>query len=98
MEQGGVLTVSAGRDSGEVWVEIADTGPGISDSVLPHIFEPFFTTKSVGRGVGLGLSMVHGIVCEHQGRIDVDPGLGKGATFRMILPQAESVDAPPEES
>jgi len=96
MEHGGELTVAAGCDQGEVWVEIADTGPGIPASVMPHIFEPFFTTKSVGHGVGLGLSMVHGIIQEHQGRIDVEPGLGRGARFRMILPQAALVSESPE--
>jgi len=90
MDQGGNLTVTAGSDQGEVWVEITDTGPGISAAVLPHIFEPFYTTKSAGHGVGLGLSMVHGIVKEHHGRIDVEPGLGRGARFRIVLPEAES--------
>jgi two-component system, NtrC family, sensor kinase len=98
MEQGGELTITAGRDHDEVWVEIADSGPGIPASVLPHIFEPFFTTKSVGHGVGLGLSMVHGIVLEHQGRIDVASGSDRGAVFRMVLPQADSVGSPSEVS
>ncbi len=98
MEQGGELTIVAGHDQDEVWVEITDTGPGIPSSVMPHIFEPFFTTKSVGCGVGLGLSMVHGIIQEHQGRIDVDPGYGRGASFRMVLPHAESVDSTVEPS
>lgn len=98
MEQGGELTVTAGNDQREVWVEIADTGPGIPSDVLPQIFEPFFTTKSVGHGVGLGLSMVHGIVKEHQGRIDVEPGVGRGARFRMVLPEAGSASPAPEKS
>jgi PAS domain S-box-containing protein len=98
MEQGGRLTVTAGSADGEVWVEIGDTGPGIPAAVLPHIFEPFYTTKSAGHGVGLGLSMVHGIVQEHQGRIEVEPGLGRGARFRMVLPQAEPLATSQEQS
>lgn len=90
MEQGGELTVNAGHADGEVWVEIVDTGPGIPDAVLPHIFEPFYTTKRAGHGVGLGLSMVHGIVTEHRGRIDVQPGFGQGAQFKVVLPEAEA--------
>ncbi len=87
MPEGGTLSVRAGREAGEVWVEIADTGPGIPPEVLPHIFEPFFSTKSEGHGVGLGLSMVHGIVKEHGGRVEVEGGDGQGARFRLFLPE-----------
>ncbi len=88
MEGGGVLSVTAGGDAAEAWVEIRDSGPGIPESVLPHIFEPFYTTKNDGHGVGLGLSMVHGIVQEHGGHIDVDASTGRGARFRLVLPAA----------
>lgn len=73
---------------GKKWVtvEIADTGCGIAPEVREHLFEPFFTTKQVGHGVGLGLSITHGIVEDHAGRIDVESEPGRGATFRIWLP------------
>ena len=61
-------------------MEFHDNGEGISQENLPRIFEPFFSTKSDGHGVGLGLSMVYGIVREHRGEIDVDSKEGGGAT------------------
>ncbi|MCI4347155.1 MAG: ATP-binding protein [Thermoplasmata archaeon] len=76
----------------EDWVEIsiADTGPGIPDSVLPHIFEPFFTTKTDGRGTGLGLAICHGIVTSHGGTLSVGTVLGHGTTFTLRLPRTPS--------
>jgi len=67
-------------------VEIADNGNGISAEVLPRIFDPFFTTKAVGVGMGLGLSICHGIVAAHGGNIDVESELGRGTRFRVLLP------------
>ncbi len=94
MPEGGRLEIACGRDpGGEVWVEVRDTGSGIAPEVLPLIFEPFFSTKSAVQGVGLGLSMVYGIVSEHRGRIDVDSEPGKGSTFRITLPPAEAAQA-----
>ncbi|MGC1818275.1 MAG: PAS domain S-box protein, partial [Casimicrobiaceae bacterium] len=68
---------------------VADTGPGIAPRVLERMFEPFFTTKEVGRGSGMGLATVHGIVHEHGGHVLVDTASGRGATFRVLLPALE---------
>jgi PAS domain S-box-containing protein len=73
-----------------VRLEISDTGTGIPSEVLPHIFEPFFTTKAKGQGVGLGLSMVYGIVQAHRGEIEAESRSGGGATFRLRFPSTAS--------
>jgi PAS domain S-box-containing protein len=67
-------------------LSVADQGPGIAAPVLEHIFEPFFTTKEVGRGSGMGLATVHGIVHEHEGHVVVDSTPGAGSRFRVLLP------------
>ena len=71
---------------------VTDSGTGIPDHVLEHMFDPFFTTKEVGVGSGLGLSLVHGIVTNADGAIDVATTLGKGTTFTVYL--RRSGDAP----
>lgn len=88
MPQGGELAIRGGCDPGSdrVWVRIADTGTGISPQDMPHIYEPFFTTKSESFGVGLGLSMVYGIIREHQGEISVQSEESKGTEFCISLP------------
>jgi PAS domain S-box-containing protein len=67
-------------------ITIEDTGHGIDEETKEKIFEPFFTTKEVGKGTGLGLSMVYGIIQQHEGYIDVQSELGKGAMFSIYLP------------
>ncbi|TKC81421.1 sensor histidine kinase [Trinickia terrae] len=86
IEGHGSITLRTGQDPGHVWVEIEDTGKGISPEYLGRIFDPFFTTKPVGVGTGLGLSISYGIVKQHGGRIDVESELGKGSRFRVVLP------------
>jgi len=73
---------------------VADTGTGIDPQVIERIFDPFFTTKSVGAGTGLGLSLVHGIVADLGGGIDVENQPGAGAAFTVFLPQHGTVCAP----
>ena len=76
----------------QVVVEVRDNGPGIAPEVLPRIFDPFFTTKNVGVGMGLGLSICHGIITDHGGSIAVEPQLpGGGACFRVTLPVTKQV-------
>jgi len=91
MPEGGEVTIRSGRMSAvEVWVEVSDTGVGIPAEVRGRIFEPFFTTKAAERGTGLGLAVVHGIVTQHGGRMEVTSEPGAGSTFRVVLPSSSS--------
>ena len=110
MPEGGTLEISLARRTlasplrtrlsevapGE-WavLEVADTGEGIPAAVIDRIFEPFFTTKRAGRGTGLGLALVHTIVGEHGGAIDVASEVGRGTTFTVWLPRVEATGAAP---
>lgn len=88
MEKGGTLTVMAQRAPKEGFVEVvvSDTGCGIPEEHLGQIFEPFFTTKEDSKGVGLGLAVVYGIISRHGGDIQVESTVGRGTTFRVLLP------------
>jgi signal transduction histidine kinase len=87
---GGSVTIGVERSGRELVVSVADTGPGIPREQLPHVFERFWKArKKQGVGLGLGLSIAKLLVEAHGGRIWVESELGKGATFRFTLPQAD---------
>jgi nitrogen-specific signal transduction histidine kinase len=90
-EPDAVPPVSAGSYA---LVAIADTGEGMSPEILQRVFEPFFTTKEVGRGSGLGLSMVYGFVSQSGGHVQIDSEVGVGTTVRLYLPRTTERTAP----
>ena len=98
MPEGGVITIAGDShpDGDKVWLAISDTGPGIHPDDLPRIFEPFYSTKTASKGVGLGLSMVYGIIREHNGTIEVTSEPGRGAVFKIVLPHRPSAGARPK--
>ncbi len=104
MPSGGTLTIEtraptgaerSARADGEsdrgesVWLVVSDTGTGMAPEVIAHVFEPFFTTKEPGRGTGLGLATVHGIVTQTGGHVTIDSRPGAGTTVTITLPAAE---------
>jgi PAS domain S-box-containing protein len=82
----GRLSIKTEKINNTIRITFKDTGPGITKENLETIFDPFFTTREVGQGTGLGLSVCHGIVTEHNGRIWAESEPGKGATFIVELP------------
>jgi len=101
MEDGGTLTLAAGRrrEGGRDWVVVSveDTGPGVPEGLRDLIFQPFFTTKQGGRGTGLGLSTALATAQRFGGTIEVESSPGRGSTFALLLPAAEegSPEPPP---
>jgi two-component system, cell cycle sensor histidine kinase and response regulator CckA len=95
MPRGGTLRISLqpcaapeGTDGGDqVLLLVRDSGVGIAPADMHHLFEPFFTTKPVGKGTGMGLATVYGIVRQHEGKITVESTPGAGTTFRITLPR-----------
>jgi len=106
MPDGGVLRIETSRvhlteEQRQAWgssragehvcLSVGDTGIGMDEETRTHMFEPFFTTKPAGKGTGLGLATVYGLVKQHGGGIDVDSEPGKGTRFRIYFPMAEEV-------
>ena len=89
MPTGGLLKVELvpADNNGFIKIQISDTGKGIPQEILPNVFEPFFTTKTEGTGLGLGLSVVYGIIQRHKGDITIKSRINEGTTFVITLPQ-----------
>lgn len=85
MSEGGRLTLAAEQREEKVVITVADTGCGMGSEVRSRVFDPFFTTKGV-EGIGLGLSVSYGVVRRHGGTIKVESEVGRGSTFRIVLP------------
>ena len=97
MPRGGRLTLRTRIAGGSAVAEVRDTGTGIPEEIRDRIFDPFFSTREVGKGTGLGLSVSYNIVAAHGGTIEVESQVGKGATFRVVLPLSrpqENEEAP----
>ena len=86
IEKEGVIEIETRSVQDHVEVSIKDTGKGIPPEIIDKIFDPFFTTKTVGKGVGLGLSITFGIIKEHNGKIDVKSEVNTGTVFTISLP------------
>ena len=89
MDSGGCLTITAREEKGEIVIEFADTGDGISEEISEKVFDPFFTTKAVGQGTGLGLTLSRKIITEgHHGSLTFRTDQGTGSVFRISIPRS----------
>jgi len=88
MPDGGLLTIETGQEASHVVITVRDTGHGIVPEIRDRVFEPLFTTRQRGRGAGMGLAVVAGIVELHGGRVAVESQPGVGSTIRVYLPLA----------
>ncbi len=101
MPSGGTIHIETklhreeGHISQEALILVRDTGVGMSKEEMDRAFEPFFTTKRTGAGTGLGLSVVHSIIHNHKGRLEIDSKLGRGSQFRVYLPHFDQAFASP---
>ncbi len=93
----GNIAIETKRDGEEVVIEISDTGDGMPAEILPRIFDPFFTTKGDVKGIGLGLSVVYGIVDAHGGDIEVKSTVGEGTIFKVTIPVRKPSHLPEKE-
>ena len=89
-DNGEIIIRTKNNDYETITFEVIDNGMGISPEDIPHIFEPFFSTKHDTSGIGLGLAIVHGIVQNHKGKIQVKSEPGHGATFIITMPLIKS--------
>jgi len=94
MEGDGRIRAATSAERQEVVIEVSDTGPGMDEETLQHCMDPFYTTKAE-TGTGLGLSVTQGIARRHGGEVEVESELGKGTTFRILLPPAEETAETP---
>lgn len=95
MPDGGKLTLRTYLRGNRIWIEVIDTGSGMTEEVVNRAFEPFFTTKPIGKGTGLGLSTVYGVVSQAGGEVTIDSAPARGTTFRIWLPPTAEI---PEET
>jgi two-component system NtrC family sensor kinase len=86
LENGEIMIRTKNTDEDTITFEVSDNGLGIAPEDIPHIFEPFFSTKQNVSGIGLGLAIVHGIIQNHKGKIQVRSELGNGTTLSVTLP------------
>ncbi len=89
MPRGGRLRIATHATGAGVALDVSDTGEGMDTETLAHLFEPFFTTKSVGKGTGLGLATVYGIVTQSGGELRVESAPGQGTVFHITLPRID---------
>lgn len=91
MPNGGKIVVRLTVENGNAVIRVSDTGTGIQEKDLQHIFEPFYTTKETGKGTGLGLAVVYGIIRQHKGNIEVEKTSSTGTTFKISIPLVKNI-------